>query len=177
MNENERNSFFQAVTDVQKLIYTISQVNSLIPRVIPDGIYGPETTEAVTAFQHIYGLPETGKVDAATYRALYDEYVLAKEQLGEPKMISPFSGRFKNGMLSKGDKCDTVCIIQAMFEVIRFEYNCLPELKITGIFNSDTENAVKLFQKINFLEPTGNVDRKTWDRLADSYNKYVKYEM
>ncbi len=35
-----------------------------------DGIYGPRTEAAVRAFQQSAGLPATGVVDAATYRAL-----------------------------------------------------------------------------------------------------------
>ncbi len=174
---NERSGYFKAVTDVQRMLYTVSQVKDSIPKVLPDGIYGPETAEAVSAFQHLRGLPETKRVDNETYRALYDEFVLAEERLSEPKRIAPFSLRLCGGMLCAGDNCDTVLILQVMLNTIRIEYDCIPEQRTDGVFDTDTEEAIRSFQRINFLEPTGRVDKKTWDRLADSYNKYVKYEM
>ncbi len=38
--------------------------------VTPDGDFGPATTTAVKQFQTSKGLPSTGTVDAATWRAL-----------------------------------------------------------------------------------------------------------
>ena len=46
-----------------------------IPDISPDGIYGPATAEAVRKFQSIFGLPQTGVVDFATWYKISHIYV------------------------------------------------------------------------------------------------------
>ena len=41
----------------------ISQSYPAIPRITPDGIFGPATREAVEVFQSVFGLPVTGVID------------------------------------------------------------------------------------------------------------------
>ena len=61
-----------AIREVQKFLYVISyRVNSDVPRVAIDGIYGPETEAAVIAFQEIYGHSASGSVDRETFDSLY----------------------------------------------------------------------------------------------------------
>ncbi|MBQ4065250.1 MAG: hypothetical protein IJD10_04055 [Clostridia bacterium] len=43
MENYERPTYPQSVRAVQTYLYTISQVDPQVPRVNPDGIYGPET--------------------------------------------------------------------------------------------------------------------------------------
>ncbi|MDE7022261.1 MAG: peptidoglycan-binding protein, partial [Lachnospiraceae bacterium] len=50
----------QKVRQVQEQLAAISSVYSAIPKIIPDGIYGPATAEAVRTFQSVFGLPQTG---------------------------------------------------------------------------------------------------------------------
>ena len=53
----------------------IATVYSAIPRVTPDGIYGSGTANAVREFQSIFGLPQTGVVDFATWYKISHIYV------------------------------------------------------------------------------------------------------
>ena len=46
-----------------------------IPTITPDGIYGPETREAVERFQSIFGLPVTGVIDFRTWYRISEIYV------------------------------------------------------------------------------------------------------
>ena len=41
------------ISELQRYLYSISHYNKKIPRILPDGIYGPETTQAVRTFQQI----------------------------------------------------------------------------------------------------------------------------
>ena len=63
------------VRQLQEQLDAIAAVYSAIPRVTPDGIYGPGTEEAVRAFQNIFGLPQTGAVDFATWYKISHIYV------------------------------------------------------------------------------------------------------
>lgn len=44
-------------------------------QVVPDGIYGPDTEAAVTAFQARHDLPPTGEADQATWNRVVDAYL------------------------------------------------------------------------------------------------------
>lgn len=63
------------VRHVQEQLDTIATVYSAIPRIDQDGIYGPGTQAAVSAFQSIFGLPQTGVIDFATWNKISHIYV------------------------------------------------------------------------------------------------------
>ena len=73
------NSFTQGDTGdqirfLQYMLSILSDYISQIPTVNIDGIFGPETAEAVIAFQRWLGLPQTGAVDRTTWDELYDQF-------------------------------------------------------------------------------------------------------
>lgn len=63
------------VKHVQEQLDTIATVYTAIPRVSQDGIYGPGTAESVREFQSIFGLPQTGVIDFATWNKISHIYV------------------------------------------------------------------------------------------------------
>lgn len=63
------------VRQLQEQLDAISSVYTAIPNISPDGIYGPATAEAVRKFQSIFGLPQTGVVDFATWYKISHIYV------------------------------------------------------------------------------------------------------
>ncbi len=57
-------------------------------------------------------------------------------------------------------------MLRAIFQVNGMEPEVIPD----GFFNETTEQAVKNFQRMKNMEPTGVVDNDTWDRIADEYD-------
>lgn len=53
----------------------MAEAYPLIPKIAVDGIYGPETAEAVRVFQSVFGLPQTGVVDYRTWYKISEIYV------------------------------------------------------------------------------------------------------
>lgn len=72
----------QKVRQAQEQLEAIATVYTAIPRVSPDGIYGPATAEAVREFQSIFGLPQTGVIDFSTWYKISHIYV-AVSGIGE----------------------------------------------------------------------------------------------
>lgn len=64
-----------SVRTIQEQLNAISNNYPAIPKVAVDGIYGQETVNAVTTFQQIFGLPQTGIVDRATWYEISKVYV------------------------------------------------------------------------------------------------------
>ena len=63
------------VQQIQEQLDAISSVYTAIPDITPDGIYGPATAASVREFQSIFGLPQTGVVDFATWYKISHIYV------------------------------------------------------------------------------------------------------
>lgn len=63
------------VRQIQEQLARISQSYPAIPRVTPDGIFGPATEAAVEKFQEVFGLPVTGVIDYQTWYRISDIYV------------------------------------------------------------------------------------------------------
>lgn len=63
------------VRTIQSQLNTISNNYPAIPKLRVDGIYGPQTRNAVEIFQRTFGLPVTGAVDFSTWYKISDIYV------------------------------------------------------------------------------------------------------
>ena len=64
---------------VQEQLNRISQNFPAIPKLPADGIYGSATQAAVTEFQKIFHLPQTGSVDFATWYEISNVFVAVAE--------------------------------------------------------------------------------------------------
>ena len=65
----------EKVRQLQQQLNRIARNYPAIPTLIPDGIYGPDTADAVRMFQKIFHLPQTGIVDYPTWFEISDIYV------------------------------------------------------------------------------------------------------
>ena len=69
----------EAVRTIQQQLNRISQNFPAIPKIPVDGAYGPATQEAVTEFQKIFHLPQTGSVDFAAWYEISNVFVAVTE--------------------------------------------------------------------------------------------------
>lgn len=65
----------QKVRQLQEQLRAVASVYTAIPTIAVDGIYGPATAEAVRVFQSVFGLPQTGVTDFATWYKLSHIFV------------------------------------------------------------------------------------------------------
>lgn len=63
------------VRQMQEQLNTIAGAYPAIPKIQADGIYGPATAEAVSVFQSVFGLPQTGNVDFRTWFKISEIFV------------------------------------------------------------------------------------------------------
>ena len=55
------------IRSLQTMLRVIASVDSEEAHIIPDGIYGPQTMQAVSRFQRRHGIPVTGITDQTTW--------------------------------------------------------------------------------------------------------------
>jgi len=131
------------------------------------GYFGPETTEAVIVLQTKYDIIVDGVVGIQTWAKLHNDY----------KNIYPKipSGCFKNKtlypgyLIYKGMGDNNVILMQTYLQKIAQYYPQIPQLTVTGIFDEQTEAAVKAFDQFILGEGTGIIGPITWSNIATIY--------
>ncbi|MEG0614627.1 MAG: peptidoglycan-binding protein [Oscillospiraceae bacterium] len=162
------------IIQVQNFLRGVALSNKKIPSVIPDGIYGAETQNAVKIFQEEYGLPITGEVDEATWNELEAQYKIATRKFRRTMEILPFPKK-ENFAVKYGELGYLVYIIQVMLNEIATEFGNLTSIPVTGNYDKETETAVKKMQKIFVIDISGIVDENTWKHLAKSFNATINF--
>lgn len=153
-----------AVEQVQFWLSELSEFDSSIPSVNVDGIFGPATTAAVRAFQERYGLTVDGIVGRDTWNTLYNQYNSIEEDLD-----SGGAGSYPGTPLRRGDRGESVRLVQFYLRVAATNYSTIPVIAVDGIFGGGTENAVRAFQQFFGLSVDGVVGQLTWNKLYEVY--------
>ncbi len=82
------------------------------------------------------------------------------DQEPEPVVVPDFTAE----KLTLGDKGDMVDAVQRTLASLGY----LNQGDVSGVYDSTTKNAVVMFQKANYLEATGVVDKSTYQLIFDS---------
>ena len=65
-------------------------------------------------------------------------------------------------------------ILQNWLNRISDTYMEIPKLTVDGVYGPGTENAVRIYQQIFGLTPSGAVGAETWNSIADTYRSLVQ---
>lgn len=157
----------QPIRSLQTMLLVISQNDGSYPAVIPDGIYGPNTVQAVSHFQRRHGLPVTGVTDQATWDAVVAVYEPAFTQQAPAQALNILldSGQ----VICKGERNSNLYLVQGMLAVLSERYQCIGKPSMNGLLDQLTADALSSFQQLSNLPMTGNLDRITWKHLALQY--------
>ncbi|MCI8553707.1 MAG: peptidoglycan-binding protein [Clostridiales bacterium] len=168
MSDQTTTSDRQYVIELQTYLRRLAQTNSQIPLINVDGIFGPETAAAVTAFQTVSGLAPTGQVDLDTWNAIVLAYRRVTHDTAPPCPISPFPA--PHYVIRVGDEGELVTVLQIMLDVIARPFSNIPSPAIIGRYDQQTEETVRSLQNAAEFPLTGEVDQNTWNMLAQTYN-------
>lgn len=163
MNQ-ERQFYNQPIRSLQTMLRTISLFNDEYERIIPDGIYGPETQNAISTFQRNRGLPVTGITDRRTWEEIVRQYDEAVVSLSPAQ---PVDFGMRNELpYSRGDHSARVKMAQCMLCWIADRYACICPPNDSGTMDEMMVNSVSEFQNLNALPVTGKLDKTTWKHLV-----------
>ena len=166
-NDNER----VAIANLQRYLRQLAYFDETLGEVPIDGIFDTATEEALRAFQESVGLPPTGRTDFVTWEALFAAYLQSLEEHSAPHRIAHFPRLPENYTIEIGDVQFLVRIIQNALQELGAIYDDIGEVPQSGEYDEATAAAVRVFQEKHGLPPTGAVDRRTWNALADAYNR------
>ena len=164
-----------AGNDVQQIQIRLNRISTnypSIPKINPtDGNFGVDTEEAVRAFQRTFRLTEDGIVGKATwYRItyLFNAVKRLSELDSEGIRLEDLPRRYE-GLLALGNTGDSVRVIQYYLAVVAAYYATVPQVTVNGLFDEQTDGAVRAFQQTFDLPADGIVGRQTWQKLEDVY--------
>ena len=157
----------QPIRSLQTMLRVLAENDDAYKTLIPDGIYGPDTMEAVRIFQRRSRLPITGVTDQLTWEAVVDAYQLALVEITMPETLQILLNPGQT--ITFGEKNHAVSLAQVILTAIAENYCCLHAPVVTGILDVPTKNALESFQQLSGLPVTGNLDRHTWKHLALQY--------
>lgn len=157
----------QPVRSLQTMLRVIAEDDGRLPTVVPDGIYGQDTLNAVSAFQRRHGLPITGVTDQGTWDAIVPAYEQALIRIGKAQPIEII---FEPGQVFRqGDRSPYLYLLQAMLHSLSDDHPTIDQPPNTGVMDPGTAQALAAFQLLAGLPPTGELDRLTWKYLAHHF--------
>lgn len=165
------------VTQIQKHLNAIAINYPLITPIFPiDGVFGPQTENAVLVFQKQFNLTQDGIVGKATWYKISYVYV-AVRKLAELTSIGIrdeiYNGAYPGNSLSFGDKGIEVQLLQYLLQVIALYDNDIKDItRIDGDYGNSTYKSVVSFQRKYNLTSDGIVGKITWNKIYEIYKRY-----
>ena len=157
----------QPIRSLQTMLRVIAEDDPGLPSVIPDGIYGPGTMVAVTAFQRREGLPITGITDEITWERIVAAYEPARTRIdkAEPIEILLEPGE----IIALGQSSPYIYLLQSMLIQLAKDNGSINRPPHTGVLDNETYRSVKAFQDLAGLPVAGTLDRITWKHLVRQF--------
>ena len=144
-----------------------------IPRIAnQNGIFGADTEAAVREFQRTFNLTADGIIGRATWNYISRIYVAVKKMaqlVSEGQRINVGKAP-PNVVIRQGARGENVVLLQFLLNTIAQFYATVPEVVETGVFDAQTTEGVRAFQRQYGLTVDGIVGPATWRALYDTYN-------
>ncbi len=152
---------------IQYYIHVLGCYYPDIPLIEITGYFGPETKEALMAIEKKFNIIVDGIMGIQSWSVLDKEYKNIYNKIPEGclknKTIYP------GYLLSKGMGDKNVTLMQTYLEKISKYYSSIPKVNVTGIFDEQTEKAVRAVQQEFLGENTGLIGPITWSKIAELY--------
>ncbi len=157
----------QPVRSLQTMLRVLSEDDNRLPTVVPDGIYGPTTMNAVSAFQRREGLPVTGITDQNTWDIIVKNYEPALIRIDKAQPIEVIIDPGK--VFYQGESNPYIYLLQSMLTQLSKDYAQIDVPAHNGTLDEATSKSLRQFQKLAALPETGELDRISWKYLVHHF--------
>ena len=154
----------QPIRSLQTMLRVIAESDPRHETIVPDGIYGPETISAVSAFQRLHGLQVTGITDQPTWEAIVAQYKPALISIDEAQPIEVILN--PNQIIRRGERHPVIYLTQGILAVLSEVHQSIAAPGMNGILDTATADSLSSFQQLHSLPMTGELDKQTWKLLA-----------
>lgn len=165
----------QPVRSLQTMLRVLSEDDSRYPTVVPDGIYGPSTMQAVATFQRNNAIPVTGVTDQATWDAIAGAHSDARVRVNKAEPIEILMD--PGSVFRLGDSNPYIYLLQSILTQLSLDNSSIKTPPHNGILDQETVEALLAFQKLAELAETGELDRNTWKYLVRHFTLSAHHNM
>ena len=161
-----------AIMQIQRILRELELFELEYSAVPLSGVYEDETREAVVDFQLKYNIEPTGIVDYETWVTLHNVYNSSNlERNGVRKVaLVPPRAEFR---IFPNQQNDIIYVIQYMLTQISTHYDSFESIEYTGMYDNNTQNAIREFQRKNLLDSSGIIDPSTLEALFEEYESVI----
>ncbi|MBQ1501688.1 MAG: peptidoglycan-binding protein, partial [Firmicutes bacterium] len=159
-----------AVRLLQHYLDLLAFFDTELQNVKVSGVFDEATAEALRYFEEIMGLPVDGVVDIPDWAALTAAYRLALSSL--PAEYQEYAAKIYPGyFLNPGREGEAVTALQQAINRIAAFNADIYGVAESGVYDEDTQEAVRTLQMQAGLPATGSVGPLTWAEIIGlSYN-------
>lgn len=160
------------IRSLQTMLRTIAYSSRQPCTLLPDGVYGQETTRAVARFQQAHELPVTGVTDQETWDAIEADYenALVNVRPAQGLQICMACGEtMKRGCTSR-----YIPLVQTMLSLLSESCGSIPAPGNSGVLDDRCSEALRSFQQLCGLPASGTLDKCTWKNLVLQYELAAK---
>ena len=156
--------------NVFRMQHSLNRIHDSFP-LIPDlpitGYFDEATENAVKIFQEVFGLPVTGIVDSDTWYRIRYIYIAVTSlaQLVSEGLTSEELQQLYSRIILEGGNRPIVAYIQFFINIVAQKYDTIRPVEINSFYGPETTEAIREFQRIMGLMPTGVVNQETMNRL------------
>ena len=165
----------QPIRSLQNMLRVIAEDDSRHPPLVPDGIYGPSTMQAVSVFQRIYALPITGIADKKTWDAIVNVYESALIRVGKAEPIEIIMD--PGEVFRLGDSSPYIYLLQSMLTQLSLNNPTIPPTGHNGVLDAETSRSLAAFQLLAGLPVTGELDKITWKHLSRQFTLNAHHQV
>lgn len=157
----------QPIRSLQTMLRVIAEDDPSAPTVVPDGIYGPDTMNAVSAFQRKHGHPITGVVNQSLWDVVVAEYEDALIRISPAEPIEVIMDPGKVFII--GESSPYIYLLQSILTQLSKDHSTIPTPPHNGILDASTADSLAAFQILSGLPPEGTLDKVTWKHLVHQF--------
>ena len=154
----------QPVRSLQTMLRVLAKDNDRYATVVPDGIYGPSTMQAIATFQRNNAIPVTGIADQRTWELITKRYADARIRVEKAEPIEILMD--PGSVYRLGDSNPYIYLLQSILTQLSADNTSITAPPHNGVLDQETVDALRAFQKLAQLTETGELDRKTWKYLV-----------
>lgn len=155
--------------DVRTLQQMLAYTGLFCPSVLPaavSGTFTAATAQSLASFQRLFGLPDTGAADEASWNALQSACFSGAAVAAEAESGAPAAGRAPGFTLAPGSAGRYVLQLQVWMDRIAERWNTANFVPQDGIFGEETRRAVRAFRAGFGLPAADYADAALWDALS-----------
>ena len=154
------------VSDLQRALREIIKAEGSQKLLVPDGVFGPETTRAVQKFQRDNGLNPSGKADSETWKAIFARSAELRRTQAPAERVPLF---LPGSSAVPGSSGDAVLAVQIMLCTLSSNFSNFDPVERSGTYDENTARQIRRFQSCAGLRENGITDKETWNALCHCY--------